>query len=175
MNRLRFVRIRDVKTPSRSNEGDAGLDFYMPWDLKYEDLKFTGSVNVNPGFEHEPKVSLITMGPHARILIPSGIRVLLEPRASMLTAANKSGLATKRGLVFMAQIVDSPYTGEVHIGILNTSQEWIQIQAGEKLTQFIHVPIYPSNPEEISLNEYEQLAENWGTRGDKGFGSSQNQ
>lgn len=175
MNRLRFVRMRDVKTPSRSNEGDAGLDFYMPWDLKADDLNYTGQIIINPGFEHEPKVSLVAIGPHTRVLIPSGIRVLLEPRASMLTAANKSGLATKRGLVFMAQIVDSPYTGEVHIGILNTSNEWIQIQAGEKLTQFIHVPIYPSNPEEISLNEYEELAENWGTRGSNGFGSSQNQ
>lgn len=175
MNRLRFVRMRDVKTPSRSNEGDAGLDFYMPWDLKVDDLNYTGQIIINPGFEHEPKVSLVAIGPHTRVLIPSGIRILLEPRASMLTAANKSGLATKRGLVFMAQIVDSPYTGEVHIGILNTSNEWIQIQAGEKLTQFIHVPIYPSNPEEISLNEYEELAENWGTRGSNGFGSSQNQ
>lgn len=32
-------------------------------------------------------------------------------------AANKSGVATKDGLTFTAEIVDSPYTGEMHIGI----------------------------------------------------------
>lgn len=171
MNRLRFTRVRDVKTPSRSNEGDAGLDFYFPVDL-YEN-QITGkdySISTKDGI-----VELVTMLPHARVLIPSGIRVLLEPRYSMLTAANKSGLASKRGLVFTAQIVDSPYTGEIHIGILNTGNEPVTIKAGQKLVQFIHVPIYLTTPEEISQNEYEELVENWGTRGSKGFGSSDNQ
>lgn len=173
-NRLRFARVRDVKTPSRSNEGDAGLDFYMPWDLKREDISWNGMININPNIEGET-VCLIEMAPHARVLIPSGIKVLLEPKSSMLTAANKSGLATKKGLIFTAQVVDSPYTGEVHIGIFNTSDHYVQIQRGEKLTQFIHVPIYLTTPEEISLTEYEGLAETWGTRGIKGFGSSDNQ
>ena len=29
-------------------------------------------------------------------------------------AANKSGISTKQGLIYTAEIVDSPYTGEIH-------------------------------------------------------------
>ena len=47
MNRFRFIkirdvkspsRVRDVKSPSRGNEGDAGLDFYIHEDLTLQDL-----------------------------------------------------------------------------------------------------------------------------------------
>lgn len=170
MNKLRFTRIRDVKTPSRGNEGDAGLDFYMPIDLLEEQVKSSSPVE----FETDKMgyITQISIPAHVRVLIPSGIRVLLEPRYSMLTAANKSGIATKQGLVFMAQIIDSPYTGEVHIGILNTSDYTQVIKAGTKLTQFIHVPIYLTDPQEISQNEYEEIAKDWGTRGSGGFGST---
>lgn len=169
MNRLRFTRVRDVKTPSRANSGDAGLDFYFPMDLSEEMLKGSGSISVDT---EDGIVQRIILGPHARILIPSGICVLLEPKDSMLTAANKSGLSTRFGLVYTAQVVDSPYTGEIHIGILNTGEGAVQINAGEKLMQFIHVPIYLSTPEEISQNEYDELSLHWGTRGAGGFGSS---
>ena len=60
----------------------------------------------------------------------------------MLIAANKSGIATKKGLLFTAEIVDSPYVGEIHIGVYNASQESQIIEAGQKLVQFIHVPVY---------------------------------
>lgn len=169
MNRIRFTRVRDVKTPSRANSGDAGLDFYFPFDLKRDQITGTGYRSV---VDSNWIIHSILLEPHARVLIPSGIRVLIEPKDSMLTAANKSGLASKSGLVFTAQIVDSPYTGEVHIGILNTGEDIIKLKSGEKLTQFIHVPIYLSEPEEISQNEYEEISKTWGTRGSGGFGSS---
>lgn len=120
----------------------------------------------------EKRIVGITLRPHSRILIPSGIRVLLEPKSSMLMAANKSGIATKTGLIFGAEIVDSPYTGEVHVSLINTSPNVVMLKAGEKLVQFIHVPVYQTEPEEIPNNLYEEIATGWGTRGDKGFGSS---
>lgn len=116
----------------------------------------------------------IALQPGHRILIPSGIKGLLEPPASMLMAANKSGIATKKGLIFTAEIVDSPYVGEIHIGVYNTSQEAQVIEAGQKLVQFIHVPIYITEPEEIQQEEFYTESQMWGSRGDKGFGSSQN-
>lgn len=129
--------------------------------------------NYLPEMRKELVVS-VRVKPHARVLIPSGIRVLLEPRASMLMAANKSGVSTKKGLIFGAEIVDSPYTGEVHISLINTSSSEVVLNADEKVVQFIHVPIYDTEPEEIPLELYNQIAEDWGTRGDKGFGSSDN-
>lgn len=38
MNRFRFIKVRDVKTPSRGNVGDAGLDFYIPRNLDPQQL-----------------------------------------------------------------------------------------------------------------------------------------
>lgn len=118
----------------------------------------------------------VIIKPHGRLLIPSGIKVLINPKESMLMAANKSGVATKDGLTFTAEIVDSPYTGEMHIGIQNNSPEevWIPLQQDKKIMQFIHVPILLSNPIEIPNEEYEEKAKDWGTRGDKGFGAHDN-
>lgn len=121
---------------------------------------------------YEKMVVGISLNPQSRVLIPSGIRVLLEPKSSMLMAANKSGIATKTGLIFGAEIVDSPYTGEVHVSLINTSSDVVILKAGEKLVQFIHVPIYQTEPEEIPNKLYDDIAIGWGTRGAKGFGSS---
>jgi dUTPase len=185
MNRFRFIKVRDVKSPSRGNEGDAGLDFYIPEDLTlqdlvkanpqlqsmfYSELSEPGKVTLEYNFKNQ--VQCIYICPFTRILIPSGIRGLLEPRDSMLMAANKSGISTKKGLIYTAEIVDSPYTGEIHIGVYNTSHKVQIIEAGTKLVQFIHVPIYLTEPEEVTNGEFYNDASDWGTRGNNGFGST---
>ena len=177
MNRFRFIKVREVVSPNRANPNDAGLDFYVPTNLTLEDLNLVNGYDPDAytvyrkdtGFIHS-----IELLPGHRILIPSGIKGLIEPPASMLMAANKSGIATKKGLIFTAEIVDSPYVGEIHIGVHNTSQEVQIIEAGKKLVQFIHVPIYITEPEKIQQEEFYTKSQMWGSRGDKGFGSSQN-
>lgn len=178
MNRFRFIKVREVVSPNRANPNDAGLDFYVPTNLYPEDIHDKNEFDSN-GYIldmpfNENFVRHIALKPGHRILIPSGIKGLLEPPASMLMAANKSGIATKKGLIFTAEIVDSPYVGEIHIGIYNTSQEIQVIEAGQKLVQFIHVPIHITEPEEIQQEEFYTESQIWGSRGDKGFGSSQN-
>ena len=200
MNRpsIRYTRVRKVKPLARANSGDAGLDFFFPEDLTVNQLlekqaeqvlntyglEFTvgkdtwahgwvhGLGQNDPIYLYDQPIDAVTIRPHARILIPSGIRVLLEPKQSMFMAANKSGVCTKKGLIFGAEIVDSPYTGEVHISLINTSNSNVTLKPGEKVVQFIHVPIFDTEPEEIPQQLYEDMAKNWGTRGDKGFGSS---
>lgn len=200
MNRpsIRYTRVRKVKPLARANSGDAGLDFFFPEDLTVNQLlekqaeqvlntyglEFTvgkdtwahgwvhDSGQNDPIYLYDQPIDAVTIRPHARILIPSGIRVLLEPKQSMFMAANKSGVCTKKGLIFGAEIVDSPYTGEVHISLINTSNSNVTLKPGEKIVQFIHVPIFDTEPEEIPQQLYEDMAKNWGTRGDKGFGSS---
>lgn len=190
MVQLEFTKIRDVKSPNRANEGDAGLDFYIP-KLTIDDIlkvgekhekDFTGINRKMFGCGNIKFTAIDTNGlcialnPGGRILIPSGIKVLINPRESMLMAANKSGVATKDGLTFTAEIVDSPYTGEMHIGIQNASTEpvYIPFREDKKIMQFVHVPIILSTPVEITNEEYEEKAKNWGTRGDKGFGAHDN-
>lgn len=189
---IKFTKVRDVKSPSRNHDGDAGLDFFIPENLTFPQLLKANNksdvtlhkVEVKPEEQYLPEydhtilcvvgehdiVKHIYLSPLARILIPSGIRVLIEPKASMLTAANKSGLSANKGLIFTAQIVDTPYTGEVHIGVVNLSSG-VWLEAGMKTTQFIHVPIFQDTPIEISNDEYDSIAKNWGTRGSNGFGS----
>lgn len=180
MNRFRFIKVREVVSPNRANPNDAGLDFYVPTDLTVDDINnkniYDKGCDFKLSFERGMRESIgkFYLKSGHRILIPSGIKGLLEPPASMLMVANKSGIATKQGLIFTAEIVDSPYVGEIHIGVYNTSQEVQVIEAGKKLVQFIHVPIFITEPEEIQLEEFYTESQIWGSRGANGFGSSQN-
>lgn len=178
MNRFRFIKVREVVSPNRANPNDAGLDFYVPTNLTSEDIHPKNEAD-SEGYDldipfGEVFVRHIALKPGHRILIPSGIMGLLEPPASMLMAANKSGIATKKGLIFTAEIVDSPYVGEIHIGVYNASGKAQVIECGKKLVQFIHVPIYITEPEEIQQEEFYTESQIWGSRGANGFGSSQN-
>jgi dUTPase len=67
---IRFIKIRDVKSPEYGTPGSAGIDFFVPNDFE--------SVILEPG-EH--------------ILIPSGVRARI-PLHTALIAFNKSGVAT---------------------------------------------------------------------------------
>ena len=195
---IHFIRVRKVKTLERANQGDAGLDFFFPEDLTVMDLLKANShpktdkpfdyimereIDVEvarmPGEYYNPLtlqsvdvITAIRMQPLSRILIPSGIRVLLGPIGSMLQANNKSGVSTQKGLIFGAEVVDSPYVGEVHISLINVSKHVPVIRAGEKLVQFVHVPVFQTVPNEIAPELYESYAKHWGTRGTGGFCSS---
>jgi dUTPase len=184
MERIRFVKVRKVHEPTRNNVGDAGLDFYIPEDFKLSDIALS-----NPHLEisevantentvslayNEGNVTDIFLGPNTRINLPSGIRILAEPINSALIVANKSGRSSKQGLIFTAQVGDSPYTGEYNLCVYNTSCRPVQLKAGEALVQLIHTPIYLTEPEEITQEEFDKEAKNWGTRGDKGMGSGNN-
>ena len=198
---FKFVRVRDVHVPTRANQGDAGVDFYVPNDLTLDDiikcntntyvnnLIFTSKDqitvpadevycfvdDVDPDAEY-PKdyIDSIVIGPHATCVIPSGICGILEPEASMLQANDKSGVSSKKKLKVTASIIDSPYTGEIHHVVFNTSNEPVRIDLGEKLVQYIHIPIYLTQPEEISDSEFNELKtekELKSGRGSDGMGS----
>jgi dUTPase len=96
-----------------------------------------------------------------------------------LIAANKSGVATKHGLIFGAQVVDYEYQGEIHISLINTNKDIqhsgkgiVDITPGMTAIQFLEMPIYNSN-----INIFEDLTpssfyEGETTRGAGAFGSS---
>ena len=175
---FKFIRVRDVQVPTRANAGDAGMDFYVPNDLTIEDMIKANSKNstfINITFvQDKANITKIILQPHSRISIPSGIRGILEPEASMLQANNKSGVSSNGGIIFSAEVVDSGYLGEIHLGVINTSQYAYVIEVGKKLVQFVHVPIYLTKPEEISDSEFRELKakkELKSGRGSDGMGS----
>lgn len=181
---FKFIRVRDVHVPTRANAGDAGIDFYVPNDLTKEDLDIANSRNNTyhnitftqaKGDNHTTYTLVhILLPPNSRISIPSGIRGILEPEASMLQANNKSGISSNGGIIFSAEVVDSGYLGEIHLGVINTGQCVYVIEVGKKLVQFVHVPIYLSKPEEIMDSEFIELKtkkELESGRGEAGMGS----
>ena len=189
---FKFVRVRDVHVPTRANQGDAGIDFYVPNDLTVDDLikcntnTYIGNWNITDNNIQVPSNEVyglinesddlcrILIGPHATCVIPSGICGILEPEASMLQANDKSGVSSKKKLKVTASIIDSPYTGEIHHVVFNTTNEVVEINLGEKLVQYIHIPIYLTQPEEIWGSEFTKLKtekELKSGRGSDGMGS----
>jgi len=143
---MKITKIKDVKTPTRANTTDAGVDFFIPND-------YNGKTDLSPG---------------ESCFIPSGIKVNV-PEGYALIAFNKSGVATKKGLHVGACVVDCGYQGELHINLTNVSAEYQTIAAGDKIVQFVLLPL--GDPT-IELVEENNLYESVSTRGEGGFGSS---
>lgn len=163
---LKFVKVRNVKSPSRGTEFSAGLDFYVPEDF-------------NNGTTYY-------LQPQHDVLIKSGIRALL-PHGVMLMGADKSGIATSRNamieagntpkpgnpmssLKIGAKIIDEDYQGEIGLHIINVGNAEAKIEPGQKITQFIMVPVIYCD-----LVEYphpDLLFTETTERGEDGFGST---
>ena len=170
MSKIKFLKTRDVKSPSRANKLDAGIDFYVP-ELTDEFVKILREKNPHIDvWQHSEIGRHIPLAPQQRILIPSGIHCQMEKPGTALIAANKSGVATKTGLIFGAQVVDFEYQGEIHLSLINTSNVAVEITSGMKILQFIETPVIQS---EILIMEMsvENFYKNSTTRGAKGFGA----
>jgi dUTP pyrophosphatase len=137
---------RDTKAPTRGTPGSAGIDFFVPNDYPSE------TILLNPG---------------ESVLIPSGI-VADVPDGHALIAFNKSGVATKQGLVVGAAVVDSDYTGEIHINMFNASNQEQDIKRGQKIVQFLLLPVNMTEQIEV----VEELPNKDTERGSGGFGST---
>jgi dUTP pyrophosphatase len=164
---MKYCKMREVKSIVRANEDDAGIDFYVPTFTK----EFVGDLMSKPTNSKLQWASAtsVRVPPHEQILIPAGIKVIV-PKGYALIAMNKSGVATKKRLDVGACVIDTPYRGEVHINLMNTSNEPAEISEGDKIVQFVLNKISTEQPKEISLEEYEKNSNT--TRSSGGFGST---
>jgi dUTPase len=121
-------------------------------------------------FDQELCKNYFLLAPLSRVNIPSGIFCQMSAPGRALIASNKSGIASKHGLIFGAQVVDYPYQGEIHINVINTSPKVVRIYAGQKLIQFLETPVYISSIEEVP--HIENLHPEATSRGKDGFGST---
>ena len=175
---LKFCKVRKVKTPNRAHYDDAGFDLYVPEDLTYEDMrdKFeTTNCYLGVSFADNGGLSSVItefrLEPGESILIPSGIKMNI-PKGFAVIAFNKSGVAAKRGLLVGSAVCDESYTGEVHINLHNVSKRRQVIKAGDKIVQFLVIPINYCGLEEIDTveNLYKDTVNSG--RGEGGFGST---
>lgn len=172
-NKIIFTKIRNVKSPQQAYNYPAGTDIFIPeYDSSFRDdlvSKNTNKCDYELSVSPDLKSMTITLAPHGRINIPSGIRVDMSNKDSCLLVANKSGVASKKGINHLAELIDADYSGELHINLYNTSAEPVRICTGDKITQLMNIPIiYPSWVE--VLNEDFSVIET--ARGCNGFGSS---
>ena len=169
---FRYCKVRDVKSPNRAHASDAGIDFYFPSGITANELREKVSTikSCLDFVEEDGKVVAITIPPHNSVLIPSGIKVNV-PFGWMLQFNNKSGVASKKGLLVGSSIVDCGYTGECHINLHNVTNYPQTINAGDKLVQGILVPVSSAMPEEVK-DENALYGDSKSERGEGGFGST---
>lgn len=164
---LEFLKIRDVKSPKRNETSDAGIDFFVPeYTFDFHDAL----LKKNP--ELEITTNYFVVKPHKSVLIPTGIKSKFDPNIA-LVAFNKSGVCTKTQLIAGAAVIDYSYMGEIHIHVINTSDEPVKIEYGTKLMQFIPLVI---NNEKLDVKENitaeEFYIDKTSERGEGGFGST---
>ena len=88
-----------------------------------------------------------------------------------LIANNKSGICTKKKLIFGASVIDCSYQGEWHFHLINTSDHSQEIEFGQKIIQFIPHIISTDDVVISDLPEDEFFSEKT-KRGEGGFGST---
>jgi len=141
---MKISKVREVKTPTRGTEKSAGIDFFVPFGISE------------------------TLDPGSSCLIPSGIKANV-PENYALVAFNKSGVAVKKNLHVGACVVDEDYQGEIHINLTNVGNETVQIESGEKIIQFVLVPV---SYNEVQVVGEGDLFDSNTQRGTGGFGST---
>jgi dUTP pyrophosphatase len=179
-----LVNKTDVMSPTfllqnADDKRELWIKFYQ--DRETKEIKY---FNCNSGMtiisewnawiEHEHTyVKSIDLDTNEKILIPSGIHVNL-PKNIFLKVDNKSGVASKRGLICGANIIDGDYTGEMHINLINVCNNTAIINAGDKIVQMLAL-FQPIMKEAVEFESIEKLYENTTSeRGSDGFGSTDN-
>ena len=122
--------------PTRAHETDAGLDLYA----------MHGAV----------------LSPCGMAIIDTGLHVEI-PKGYVGLITSKSGLMSK-GITSRGTI-DCGYTGSIKAVLFNHSRKVVEIEAGQKITQLVILPIITPELEVVdSLEETD--------RADGGFGST---
>lgn len=126
-----------AKIPTRAHETDAGLDLYA----------------------RETKTILA----RGNAVFDTGVHVEL-PHGTTGFLKSKSGLNVKHGLTSEG-VIDVGYTGSIVVKLYNNSDEDYTVNAGDKISQLVIIPIY--TPEIELVDELEEKG-----RGNNGFGST---
>jgi dUTP pyrophosphatase len=158
---MKILKTLNVKTPARGTSVAAGLDFFVPENTEEFVQAFKEK---NPNIQIDENG--ITMGPHERVNIPSGIKAQV-PNGHALIAYNKSGVSLKYGLDVGATVVDEDYQGVIHLSLVNTSEDIVKINYGQKIIQFLLIPVFYDTVEEVT-----ELFTEASERGEGGFGST---
>ncbi len=141
---LKIKKVREnAMIPVRATDGSAGMDLHA--------------------WLEEP----LTVQPGERVRIPTGIAIGLPSPETVALIFARSGLAIKHGLTLSncVGVIDSDYTGEVQVGMINQSDAAYTVQPGERIAQMVIMPVLL--PAIVETDELDKTA-----RGEGGFGST---
>ncbi|KKQ46610.1 MAG: Deoxyuridine 5'-triphosphate nucleotidohydrolase [Candidatus Moranbacteria bacterium GW2011_GWD2_37_9] len=128
----------DAKIPQFALAGDVGMDLYS--------------------------VAELILKPGERISCPTGIAIKI-PDGYAALIWDKSGPSHKFGIKTLGGVIDSNYTGEYLVGLVNLGKEDFKIEKGQKIAQVLFQKV--EIPEIEEVDELEQTV-----RGNGRFGST---
>lgn len=142
--------------PKYERQGDSAMDL-KAW--KFHEVS-GGKLLPVQDFTEEGYV----LQPFDRILVPTGLKLEL-PEDIDADVRPRSGLTLKSGIMVALGTIDSPYTGDVGMIVMNLSKEEFLIKRGDRLGQLkFAIPV------EVELNRVDEIHTT--NRGEAGFGSS---
>ena len=109
----------------------------------------------------------IKISPGLRIRVPTGIALQLPRRDLVGLVYARSGLAWRHGLALPngVGVIDSDYTGELQILLMNYGEESVTISPGDRVAQIVFAPIQVAIWRPV--DEFRETI-----RGENGFGST---
>lgn len=141
MSKLKYLKTREVKSPTFNFDENAGIDFYVPDHLTESDLSDLA------GYSNMQTLQYIEVMPGESVKIPSGIKVSI-PDGYCLLFLNRGSIAAKERLQLGACLVDSSFQGELFYQFYNTSFEPTFIYPNQKIVQAIILPVFAFEIEE---------------------------
>jgi dUTP pyrophosphatase len=135
---IKFKRLsQDAKIPLRATAGAAGFDIFSNGNY--------------------------TIKPNVRCLLDTGIAMQL-PNGYWGELKPRSGLAARHGLDVLAGVIDSDYTGEIKVSLINLGEHDVEIKKGDRIAQLI---IQRHESDWVEVSEFDDT-----DRGSDGFGST---
>ncbi|HSX19638.1 MAG TPA: dUTP diphosphatase [Gammaproteobacteria bacterium] len=134
----------EIPMPTYATEGAAGLDLRACIDQPTEIL------------------------PGATMLIPTGLAIYLEDTNFAGLVLPRSGLGHKHGIILgnAVGLIDADYQGELMISCWNRSDKPFTISVGERLAQYVIVPVVQAKFEIVeTFEETERSAGGFGHTG----------
>lgn len=127
--------------PSYATAGSAGLDLRACLDE---------AIDIEPG---------------QTVLVKTGMAIYIHDVNFAGLILPRSGLGHKHGIVLgnLVGLIDSDYQGELMISVWNRGQTTFRLEPGERLAQYVLVPVVQAEFEQVE--EFEETL-----RGAGGFG-----
>lgn len=133
--------------PTRAHDADAGYDLFSPYTVPVPCARNMGDGIAQIGY------ATIDTGVH--IEIPKGYVGFIK---------SKSGLNVNHGITTDG-VIDSGYTGSIHVKLYNHSENNYMVNRGDKIAQLVILPILTPD---LDIADHLEATE----RGDGGFGST---